>query len=145
MSPQACIEPASKSCSLNTYFSATVGIPPSPFINLKSHLLRRHLLWTAKFRTPNPPWSFGIQTTSHFVNLYFFLCSSLCQKKLRSKIIQFFQNPSRYFKERHHKHRKTTQNRVNEDKPTSHWKHLTPLTTQSLLKSFFHMFPVFIH
>jgi hypothetical protein len=46
----------------------------SPFINLKSHLLRKHLLWTSKFRTPNPPWSF------HLVNLYFFFFSSLYRK-----------------------------------------------------------------
>jgi hypothetical protein len=52
----------------------------SPFINLNNHLLSRHLLWTSKFRIPNPPWSFGVQTTSYLVNLYFFLCSSLCQK-----------------------------------------------------------------
>jgi len=53
---------------------------PSPLIHLKSHLLRRHLLETSKFKTPNPPWSFGVQTTFHLVNLYFFLWSSLCQK-----------------------------------------------------------------
>ena len=52
---------------------------PSPFKSLKSHFLRRHLLWTSKFSTPNPPWSFEVHTTSHLVNLYF-LCSSLCQK-----------------------------------------------------------------
>jgi hypothetical protein len=63
---------------------------PSPLINLKSHLLRRHLLWSSKFRTPNPPCSFKVQITSHLVNLYFFLWSSLCQKKPWSEVIQLF-------------------------------------------------------
>jgi hypothetical protein len=62
-----------KVLSLRYLFLSICCHTPSPLINLKSHLLRRHLLWISKFKTPNPPWSFGVQTTSHLVNLYFFL------------------------------------------------------------------------
>ena len=70
-----------KVLSLKYLFLSNCCQTPSPFNNLKSHLLRRHLLWTSRFRTPNRPWSLGVHTTSHFVGLYFFLCSSLCRKK----------------------------------------------------------------
>ena len=69
-----------KVLSLKYLFLSNFYQTPSPFISLKSHFLKKHLLWTPRFRTPNPPWSFGVHTTSHFINLYFFLCSSLCQK-----------------------------------------------------------------
>jgi hypothetical protein len=69
-----------KVLSLKYLFLSNCCQIPSSFIGLKSHLLRRHLLWTPRFRTPNPPWSFGLHSTFYFVNLYFFLCSSLCQK-----------------------------------------------------------------
>jgi hypothetical protein len=47
-------------------------------MSLSTHLLSKHLF--CKFRPwiPNPPWSLGVHSTPHFVNLYFFLCPSLC-------------------------------------------------------------------
>jgi hypothetical protein len=53
---------------------------PSSFINLNSHLLRRHLFWTSKSIMPRPPTLFGFRKILHIANLYFFLCSSHCEK-----------------------------------------------------------------
>ena len=44
-------------------------------------------------KTPNPPWSFGVHTTSHLVNRYFFLWSSLYQKNRDMKWSSFFITP----------------------------------------------------
>jgi len=54
----------------------------SSLMSLNTHLLSKHLFYKSKFKIPNPPWSLGVHNTSHFVNLYFFLCPSLCQKNL---------------------------------------------------------------
>jgi hypothetical protein len=70
-----------KLLSLKYLFLSNCCQTRSSLSNLKSHLLRRHLLCTPRFRTPNPLWSFDVQTTSHVVDLYFFLCSSFYQKK----------------------------------------------------------------
>ena len=46
---------------------------PSSLRSLYNHLLKRHLLWTSKFKMPSPPTSLGWQITSHLASLYFFL------------------------------------------------------------------------
>jgi hypothetical protein len=52
---------------------------PSSLINLNNHLPSRQRFWISMFRISNLPWSFGWQIILHFANLYFFLCSSLCE------------------------------------------------------------------
>ena len=80
----------------------------SSLINLNNNLLRRHLLWTSKFKTSSPPWSFGVQTTLHFANLYFF-CAPHSAKKSGSIKIQPLKDLSWNLKERKHKYRLTVE------------------------------------
>ena len=54
----------------------------SSLVSLNNHLLKKHLFWTFKSKTPNPPCSFGLHSISHLDNLYFFLWPSPCQKNL---------------------------------------------------------------
>jgi hypothetical protein len=58
--------------------------------SLKSHLLKRHLFCKSRFWISKPPCSFGWHKIFHFAGLYFFLCSSFCQKKPWSKIFNLF-------------------------------------------------------
>jgi hypothetical protein len=51
---------------------------PSSMKSLNSHMLSKLLFLNSNTSTPRPPWSLGRQIIFH--NLYFFLCSSLCQK-----------------------------------------------------------------
>jgi hypothetical protein len=48
--------------------------------SLNSHLLSKLLFFNYKTSIPKPTWSLGRQIIFHLVSLYFFLCSSLCQK-----------------------------------------------------------------
>ena len=50
---------------------------PSSFINLKSHLLNKHLFCTSKFCMPRPSCILGWHKIFHLANLYFRLCYKL--------------------------------------------------------------------
>ena len=54
----------------------------SSLVSFNNHLFKKHLFWTFKSKTPNPPCSFGLHSISHLDNLYFFLWPSPCQKNL---------------------------------------------------------------
>jgi hypothetical protein len=71
----------------------------SLFINLNNHLLNRHWFWISRFWISRPPWSLGWHTILCFDNLHFFFWLSFCQKKPRTKVINFFQHAFWNFEE----------------------------------------------
>ena len=62
-------------------------------MSLYNHFLSKLLFLSSNRSIPKPPRSFGLQMTSHFVNLYFLLCPSLCQKKRDLKKSSLFISP----------------------------------------------------
>ena len=87
---------------------------PSVVNRRYSHLLSKAIFFNSKLWIPSPPWSLGWHRMSHFASQYFFLCSSLCQEKSRSKIIQLFTNSFWDFKEGYHVHGQAAKNKINE-------------------------------
>jgi len=77
---------------------------PSIINRRYSHLLSKAIFFSSRLCILSPPWSFGWHRISHFASRYFLLCSSLCQKKSRTEVIQFFANPFWDFEEGHHVH-----------------------------------------
>jgi hypothetical protein len=112
-----------------------------------SHLLSRAIFLSSRFCIPRPPWSLGWHRILHFAKRYFLLCSSLCQKKSRPKVIQLFMNSFWDFKEGHHVHGKAAKDWIDKCQSASSWKvfpfptlrrcsNLSWILTQSLLDSF---------